>query len=594
MDKNSNIIEDFFNKKIDVAALLRRHDQAKTKGATFQAQKSKIKSEIEYGAGFEKIPQIIPGQTAFSTSSEEEELQPNSSGYVIGLIGRVVNALKTLLCDPSSQSIGLKLGAFAAMDLSHSVCVNKWLGSMRDKILQFLAQPDVRYYTTSHSVIGDWFTYGCGCREINVLNGKIKFNVVAMDDIAVELSGFGDVDVVFRRYNLSANQAVDLWGNLPYKVGGYGLKENVIKAAVDHSTQNFEFVEICMPNIYAGELREILKNDNIPIAPYINIVIDKSNNSMVTVGLQNYRTYIVSRFNVDSGEIYGKSLVWNAIRDISLVNILTDLALSNIKQIVFPPVAVKDATSLLMDRLMPGASIPCLDPISNALTVQPINYSGNPSILMPFLQEEKANLSQILLAGYLLIPDTGPAKTAQEVMEIKNQAVSMIKPMITRLEHEDLAPTIGVVIEILKPLMPPFPYRELAQETNIDPRQLMAMLPDPIGNLNVHFFGELAKMQKRQEVMETEHVIQKTIEVSQVDPSVRHIVNLPNSVKSMVGAFNMDPTTVNDEEYVQAARQQDAAAAQMHNNVQQLQMQKLMLENELLKLQVAEKQNELM
>jgi hypothetical protein len=225
--------------------------------------------------------------------------------------------------------------------------------------------------------------------------------------------------------------------------------------------------------------------------------------------------------------------------------------------------------------------------------MQPLQYSGNPSILMPFLQDEKAHLSQILLAGYLLIPDTGPAKTAHEIMEIKNQAVSMIKPMITRLEQEDLAPTISTILEILKPLLPPFPYQELADEIDGDPLQLQLLLPNPLKNLNVHFFGQLAKMQKMQEVMETEQVIQRTIDAAQVDPSVRHIVNLPNSIRGMVSSYNMDPTTINSEEYVRNAKQQDAEAAQMQGAMQQAQLEKMQLENQMLSLGISEKAREL-
>jgi hypothetical protein len=236
-----------------------------------------------------------------------------------------------------------------------------------------------------------------------------------------------------------------------------------------------------------------------------------------------------------------------------------------------------------VDRIAPRSVVAMLDPANNSLGIQPVQYSGDPSILMPFYQLARENLNLVLLANDIILPDI-PARTAFEIAERKAQMTNRLRPMVVRLEQEDLTPVVQAMLSVLGPLLPPFPYEEVADEMNIDPLQLAQLLPDPISQLHVTFAGQLSKMQKLQDLAETQQVLQTTLEASREDPSIKYEVSLPKFVKALIRNYNIDPSVINSDEYVDNMKERDNQLAQLQAQIQQLQVDKMRLENEGLQL----------
>jgi hypothetical protein len=580
-DQSIDIVSKFFQDRIEVQSLLKKYDTAEMHAFGFRNKCSQIDKEISYNTNLTtKMMNWGAPDVGYMPSNIAHDSSPNSTGYVIGIINKIISQLCSLLLDPASAWLGLDIGVFSAIDFSNSKAVDKWLKNISQYLYRLFRDPTRKFYTSTFNIINDDYRYGLGCREVNLVNNKPFFNAVDPTQISAELSGFGDIETVFRTHSLKARQAIELWGNSVSNVGGMGLHQRVLEAASSDVETTFNFVEICMPNIYAAELQKM----EIQSARYLNIVIDKSDSWLVYVGLQNYKSYIVSRFNVNSGELFGGSPVWDGMRDIMLINMLTVLALENIEYIVNPPIAIQNAMSLCVDRIAPRSVIPALNPLTNNLEVAPFNYTGDPSILTPFLQMEMQNLNQILLANDLLLPDSGGARTREEILQRKAQATYRIRPMIVRFEQEDLSPTIMTVLNMLSSSLPKFPYEEVGQELDINPEELAGLLPVPFQQLNICFNGQLSKMQKLQDLMDAQQVLQTTMQTTQIEPSVRYQINIPNFVKMLIREYDFDPSIINSDEYVSDMMDRDAQAAQQQAQVQQLQIEKMQLENQQIQL----------
>lgn len=485
----------------------------------------------------------------------------NHSSVISGKINKVVSLLSSQTCDPSVQWLDLK---FDDENLNHNLETRNWLFQCKEQLYKLFSNPESGFYTSTYSFHLDWFTLGTACREIILRRdtGHIQFNCVSMQDIYIEVSGYGNVDTYYRRLNLTAKQALSIWGQ--------NLHPNMIRyASQEDSTsvkKKWEFIEYVIPN----PLR-----DKIPSVNYASCVIDKMNKHIVDIGLHAYSPYVVARFFLAPGEIYGRSYVWNSMPDIIAINRLSKRTLQGIDFATLPITLVKDITSLPVAQITPGAFVQGLD-ANGRPTFQQVQYAGNVSVGIEYLNMKLNDLEEGLVARDIF-PAEATNMTATEVNERKIQAFSRIRPLLVMLENEDLNKTVLRTLKLLEQIgqLPMFPYESL----KIDPQQL----PDPISMLRVVFSGQMAKMQRTQEIVNSDLLVQKTIQCAQTDPSVLDRVNLDQLIALDAEIYGVNPSIINSDEAVQQIRE---ARAQQQQAEQQAQTEAVMLDN-LVKLKEA-------
>jgi hypothetical protein len=496
----------------------------------------------------------------------------NHSCAVIGKINRIVSQLNALLADPSTQWLGLDFSGVSHLmngglvDFSNSESSGRWLTICKESLYKLFSNPRSNFYPSTYSLIFDWFTLGTACREITLSrSGEIIFNCISMRDIFVEISGYGDIKHVYRRFELTAEQAYDLWGE--------NLHPSQIMQLQQHANQysTLTYIEVVMENPFLSKM---------PTAPYISCVIDKNNRHVVDIKFHLQFPYVVSRFVVKSGEAYGRSYVWDAMPDILVINKLSKMAVQNADYLVNPPMLVKDASSLAFSRITPRAVIQGLDSAGRP-SIMPLNMlGGNAPFLMEYYQYKLNDLDEALMARDIFTPEA-PGMTATEVMERKIQASNRIRPMLVRFEREDLNSTIIRTLCLLDQIgmLPQFPYQQVADEMDIDVNVLLQLLPLPLLQIKVQFSGQMAKMQKMQELRDNEVLLQKVIQAAQIDPSVLDRFNLDALIMEEIEVYDINPAVINDAATVKQIRDQRAAAQRIQQEQQMQQAQRLALEN---------------
>ena len=512
---------------INVDKLCKKYNNVKTNRSAWDSKWQMIQDQV-----FPDYRDYM-NNTVSSMSPKTSKIK-NHSSVISGKINKIVSILNAQMCDPSVKWLDLKFGD---EQLNHYYPVAAWLWECTEILYRLFADPETEFYTSTFSFHFDWFSIGSACREVSLRkdNGKIKFSTVSMQDIYIETSGYGDIDTIYRKLNLTAQQAISLWGGNVHP----SIIENAQKEDETPTKQKHEFFEVVMPNPI---------RDKIPSLAWLSCVIDKTNKHICDMGLHAVPPYVVSRFFVAPGETYGRSYVWTSMPDIIALNQLSKRILQGVDFATMPIVLVQDATALPQQQITPGAFIQGLDQQGRP-QFQQMQFGGNTPLAIEFYQAKLQDLEDALVARDIFGAENANM-TATEVNERKIQASNRLRPLLVRLETEDLNRTVLRTLKLLEQLgqLPLFPYEEMG----IDPIEM----PDPIMALRVTFSGQMAKMQKMQDVVNSDLIFNKAVQAAQVDPSVLDRVNLDQLIVHDAEIFGVPKNVMNSDEVVQKIREE--------------------------------------
>ncbi|MDR1260813.1 MAG: head-tail connector protein [Rickettsiales bacterium] len=528
---------------------------------------------------------VFPDHECYSKPSgsrkESDYSSPELKNYtsvVVGKVNKIVAQLYNLLIDPSTDWMSLQLNSLSVgpavlrlpnwmtVNISKSKSAKEWCTLCKLELYKLFQDPSSNFYSSTYSMYFDWFSLGTGCREILLRgdNSKIQFNAVSMADIFVETSGYGDIKNIYRRYNLTPRQAHDIWGD--------NLHPGDLQKLTNEFAVTKEYIDICTPNPYLGMPGQIY--------PYLVITIDPGNRYLIGYGYHFKPPYAIARFFVKSGEVYGHSVLWDGIPDISTINKLAKIYLKGEAYRESPALLVKDANSFMAKKIRPSAIVQGLDSQLRPQIV-PLNMTANPRSSMELYSFKLNDIDETLLFKDIFPPQS-PTMTATEVNERVMQMYNRVKPTLIGLQGEDLNNTVLRTLSLMDFLgiLPPFPYDDVASEIGvdgIDTSTLMMLLPKPIMQLNISFGGKIAKMQNLSDVRNDEIFLQKVVMAAQVDPSVLDRINLDQLLAAEAEAYDLDPKIIRSDKEVAAIREERAKTMRQR---EQLELQQTALKNQ--------------
>ena len=571
----NNLIQQTYGNSLDPQGLLRRFAQMESKKQSWRAKWQKIQDMA--------FPTLREYTSKTYSGNPGTEKIANHCSAISGKITKAISNLHSQISDPMSKWISLKFRRSATMltdgqavDFSENQLVATWLQQCEEALYDLFNDPRSNFYPSSYVFHRDWFVLGTACRHICIRRdtGDIHFNAIGMDDIFIDLGAYDQIEVVARKYNLTADQAFTLWGE------GVGdeVMQTLQQPTGKYADKKFEFVEMCFETP-----PEVRQNNQFAMAPYLSVVIQKSGKNIVSISPEQSFPYIVARYDVDAGGLYGKSLVWLAMPDITLINRISKRNVQAIDYAATPPILAMDALSLNTGQLSPGAIVQGLDSDGRP-SFQPLMMGNNLPLAMQFYEQKLAELDDQLMASDVIPPDLRGNMTPTEVIERKLQWNNRIRPILVRLEREDLQSTCKRALQLLqiKGELPGFPYNSVG----ITPEQL----PDPINMINIAFSGPLAKMRRLQDVQNMDNLTMKAMQYGQVDQSILHLLKLPDVIKEEADIFDVPKTIMKTDEELQmeAEMAQKQAEAMQQQQAEQEELQRLMMEGQLKKNGVEE------
>ena len=358
-----------------------------------------------------------------------------------------------------------------------------------DEVQQYLQRYDEAMYgefdsSNFYDVLGEWFRDAGSTGTATLFTEEDIGRQVAVHipihprEIFISEDRYGNVDTVYRKFFLTARQAVQKFGI-----------ENLSKAIVDndknHPEKKHEFLHAVFPNTdrMFGSLLAIHK----PIASvYMEMVSDGEKDSVVRQSGFDLNPYAVWRLRKNSDEIYGYSPAADAMVEIKKLNQMGKTLLKaahtaagegpfNIPEHMRGNTRIEPGGYNYFER---GGD-----------KISPVNTGMN----YPIAIDREEKIQRIIEDKYrveffLILARAEREMTATEIMERQAEKAVLLGPQVDRLENEGLRKKFDIVSDIADKAgrLPELPQILIDASQSQRPTRI-----------DIRFIGPLAQAQRR-------------------------------------------------------------------------------------------------
>ncbi len=487
---------------------------------------------------------LLPNQSGIfnraqhaSTAAGQKKTQEIFTSFPIDQAQKLTSALQGIL---TNQATPWSKYREARQKLNDDKEVNAWFAEC-DKVFHNKLN-ESNFYTESPKGYQQWVTLGNMAlfheekeesENPNRFSG-FKFTAIHLSQIAWAENKDGLVNTVAYKFELTAEQAMEKWGD---------YNSDVIKRAMEvDPDRQFQFVLWIAPRdkskVNVNELGVASPKER-PIES-LYICMD-SKEVIAESGYYEFPVYC-PRWDMLPGERYGRGRGHLALPDIKSLNKLSKQYQKAIDKDIEPPILVNARDILGPLSRNPGAITVTKDingykeMISNARTDRTTEL----------YREYKENIKSMFFIDQILLPpreDIGQMREAEVLHRIK-QIHTVFGPIVPRMNAECLTP---LVIRSFKMLLragefPPLPQR----------------LKDEGLDLEVVFMNELATAQKMAVVTNNQQFLQQVGIIGQFNPAALDMVNFDSILVEDGRAIGISETILQTEEVVKQVRESRA------------------------------------
>jgi len=431
-----------------------------------------------------------------------------------------------------------------------------------DEVREWLQEYDRRMYSAYrrsnyYSVQGEWFrdagSIGTATlyTEEDIVNQASVLTVIHPREVFIAENRFGQVDTVFRKFFLTAKQAVE-------KFGREKVSDNLRKDASERPDKNHEFVHAVFPNdsTWPGMMQV---NRKLFRSVYIETKSSGENGvgNIVRDSGYDFNPYVVWRFRKNSDEVYGYSPMADALIEVFQLNQFGKTMIQAAQ------LAVEGAFNIPSEmrgnvRITPKGYNYYDDP---QRVITPINTNINYPIgkdQQDRLQESIEDKFRVKYFQMLTRADIGKQRrTIEEIMSMKSEQAVLMGPQIDRLVTEGLSKEFEIISEIEDRAGRfddmPIPNTILEYED----------YTGRVASLNINFTGPLAQNQKRIFKMQPiQDGINAIAPMTTLFPNVRDRINEDEMAEEILESTNFPQHLIRSDEEVAEIRRRRAEELQ--------------------------------
>ena len=444
--------------------------------------------------------------------------------------------LHSYLTNPNSKWFSLRLQNEEAME---SAEVKEWLSDTEDRMYNALNASN--FNQQIHELYLDLGVFGVACMYEEEDEGDgIRFYSRDIAEIYLCENDKEKIDTVYRKFQMTARQAYDKWGDQAGEVVANFMDKKEFDKKV-------EFIHAVMPRYE----RDVTKED-APNMPFESTYIEVSKKHLINQSGYREFPYFTPRFNKNSGEVWGSSPAMVLYADIKMLNEMVKVLIRSAQKQVDPPLVLPHDGYLLPIKYGPAALNFRLKGSADD-KIEPLATGANISIGLEIISQWQS----IVKKGYfvdlfLLLAD--PARkdmTATEVMQRVEEKMLILAPVLGRLMNEFLDPLITRTFNILWRTGKLAPPPELIQNMQYQ----------------IEYISPLARAQKLDQMKSINSFIALISQIAVAKPDVLDNVNEDAIVQDVQDLYGVNPKYVRPEDQVKAIREQRA----------QLQMQQMQI-----------------
>ena len=502
----------------DLAAdLVRRHDTLRADRSNWHGYWDEIADYARpLRVGFTGPPAKgakRPGQDIFDGTAAQ-----SAEALAAGLWGMITNAandwFELTTTDPAlAQDHGVK----------------RWLDETSRLMHRAFAARGGQFYARVFELYADLACFGTAVFYVEDVPGEpILFSARDLSECVIAEDRFGRVDTVIRRFEMTARQADQTFGD--------ALDGVVKKAVAETPDRKFPFLHAVLP---AADV----KAERAGGKPVASIYVDVTAKKAVRQGGFDEFPFQVPRWSTATGEIYGRSPAMMALADVKMLNQMARTTLEGAQKAVNPPVLAFDDGVYRPMRMYPGAVNYGGVTQEGRPLIQPYNPGSRVDIGLEMEEQRRQAIREAFYFSLMQMVGA-PSMTATEVMARQEEKLRLLGPHLGRVQAEFLDPLIARVYAILdrRGELPPPPEAAAG------------------AGLEVSYVSPLAKAQKSADGQAILRFLESALPLAQVDPGAVDHLDPDAAVRHLADAWGTPAALLRDPRAVEALRQQRAEA----------------------------------
>lgn len=390
--------------------LIGRYTYAKDRRRMFDIMWQDVSDYVlPYRGGFTR--QYVDGETLY-----ERVYDPTA----IDALEVAASGIYTNAVNPSSRWLQLKIQNTELMNQKE---IKEWLNTCSEIIQSSI---DVNLAMAMIENFKDWLGYGmCALfiQEEDSLAVPYSGTAYPLNSIYCDVDYRNKINTVFRVFDLSYAQAEEQFGSkLP--------KDLRSKYSNDPNNAQCKLKFLHCIERKRNRNTSGKTSSDMPWASYY---ISLDTKEIIDQGGFQENPYIIPRFSVMPGEIYGRGPMLKALPTVKSLNLKVKNQLDASNMAIRPPMDVPEEAYITPLRLLPGAKNMNQDPSGRKAT--PINVVGDLNITYNDIQEDRQNIRTMMYNDLLKLPLQN-RMTTLEVDWRKQDQLAMLGPFFVRLEQE--------------------------------------------------------------------------------------------------------------------------------------------------------------
>lgn len=413
--------------------------------------------------------------------------------------------------------------------------VRRWCSDV-ERIIGYVFQQS-NTYNSLHTLYRELCLFGSGVDLIyDDESTVLRHHVLTCGEYYLQTNHKGEVDTIYRDFQLTAAQAVAEFG---YDKLPKSIQRSFDTGSVD---EYFSFCHAIEPR----SVRNInsLSNKDMPWASYY-FCLDDGDDLLRESGYEFFPA-LCPRWDVLAGETYGTSPAMIALPTIKQLQVETDVCSRALELISNPPIQAPMSARQDPISLVPG-SVNFTSGSNEEMRIQPIlNAVGDINPLVNHLMQLKTDIkSDFYVDLFLMVQNSvSDRKTATEIYALQEEKLLVLGSVMERLQHELLAPLVTMTYKklLLRGELPPPPQK--IQASTID----------------LEFQSMLAQSQKSVGINNIDRMISAVQALSTTFPDVIDRIDIDGLVDAYADKLSVDPKMLRSTDDAEAIRQQRAQA----------------------------------
>lgn len=425
-----------------------------------------------------------------------------------------------------------------------------WFFDAERRLFKEIYNPKARWQQATGEADFDQVVFGNSftlCTENSTRDGLL-FRTTHMKDTYFLENADGMVDTVHLTEMLPVRTAAQRWGEENLGERARELIKN------DRASEKLTYLQIFEPR----HDRDPIRRDNLNM-PYRYTVIEvASEHRVIEAGFEEFPG-AAPRWDTTAGETYGRGPGTLALPSVQTCQQVKKTLLKAGHRAVDPPWVAARNLLLGPAQNRPGgltifdgaeaSKLGSIDPIRQ------LDSRANLPFGLDMLRAEREEVAGAFYRNVLNLPAAGPAMTATEVNQRREEFIREIGAVFGRLETEYITPLVERAFWIVM-------RRSIKQ--NFEGPMTFKPLPDSLQGQEVRFkFSSPIDRAKRQiEATQTQEWLFRVLELAKADPGAMDNVDIDAVIRIDAEAHDIPPAVIPSKEVVEQRRQERAQQQQ--------------------------------